>query len=198
MIMNRRAGAATGPQLAARRLVPAHLGLALLEAIMGYEWLVSALDKLLSPTFHAGLAHQLQLSVQSNPNAWYVAFVTRWAIPHAQICAVLVEVGELLVALGLFCGAVLWLSGRCPTRGWPHLFNLGTIAALVGGAVMTANYYLMAGNTLPGLNPAAPFNEGLSLDGLLTLAALALLLVHGVAMRAAPSDEDRLLDRAAA
>jgi hypothetical protein len=159
------------------------VGLALLEAIMGYVWLLSALDKLLSPTFRSGLGHQLQVSMQGNPNAWYVAFIDHWAIPHAQLCAVLVEGGELLVALGLFAGAALWLSGRRPVVGWPQRLNAGVIAALAGGAVMTANYYLMAGNTLPGLNPSAPFTEGLSIDGLLTLVALALLIVHGASMR---------------
>lgn len=52
------------------------------------------------------------------------------------------------------------------------------IGALLGSVLMTANYYLLAGNTWPGLNAANPFNEGLSIDGLLTLIALALLAVH--------------------
>ncbi len=47
--------------------------------------------------------------------------------------------------------------------------------ALLGGALMTANYYVMSGNALPDLNQGAPFNEGLNLDGLLTLVAMALL-----------------------
>lgn len=68
----------------------------------------------------------------------------------------------------------------------------------MGGAVLTANYYLMAGNTLPGLNPEAPFNEGLNLDGVLTLMAVVLLLVHGAALRTAPSMVHRRLDRSTA
>jgi hypothetical protein len=56
--------------------------------------------------------------------------------------------------------------------------NLGVLGALLGSALMTANYYVMAGETLPGLDPGNPFNEGLSIDGLLTLIALGLLLVH--------------------
>ena len=47
---------------------------------------------------------------------------------------------------------------------------------------MTTNYHLLAGNTLPWLDPGAPFDEGLSVDGLLTLIALVLIPVQIAAM----------------
>ncbi len=160
------------------RVQPAAMGLAIVEAVIGYEWLLSALDKILSPTFRTGLVQQLTMALRGNPNAWWVALATRLALPHAQFCALLVEVSELLVALGFFAGALLWASGRFPVRRWARRLNLGVIGALLGSALMTANYYLMSGETLPGLNPGNPFNEGLSIDGLLTLIALGLLAIH--------------------
>jgi thiosulfate dehydrogenase [quinone] large subunit len=168
------------PALSARfaRVQPAALGVAVVEAVIGYEWLLSALDKILSPTFRSGLAKQVAMNMQGNPNTWWVALARSFVLPHAQLCALLAEVGELLVALGLFAGALLWASGPFPTRRWGRRLNLGVIGALLGGALMTANYYLMAGNTLPGLNPGAPFDEGLSLDGVLTLIAVGLLAIH--------------------
>ncbi len=120
----------------------------------------------------------MAMAMKGNPNAWWVALTTRVALPHPQICAVLVEVGELLVALGFFAGAMVWASGQFPVARWARILNGGAIAALLGGALMTANYYLMAGETLPGLNPDNPFNEGLSIDGMLTLVAVGLLVVH--------------------
>ena len=45
---------------------------------------------------------------------------------------------------------------------------------------MTANYYLMSGETLPGINPGNPFNEGLGIDGLLTLVAAGLFVIHAI------------------
>jgi hypothetical protein len=36
---------------------------------------------------------------------------------------------------------------------------------------------------LPGLNPADPFDEGLSLDGVLTAIGLSLLVIHLLAWR---------------
>lgn len=182
----------TEPHAEAAPVVRAHvaaLGLALVEALIGYDWLLSALNKLLSPAFRSGLAGQLTMSMHGNPNAWWVALMRRLVLPHAPLFAVLVEVGELLVALGLFAGAALWASGqfpgRLPGRRWARWLNAGALLALAGGALMTANYYVMSGATLPWLDPGNPFNEGLSIDGLLTLIALGLLAIHLAPLRAA-------------
>jgi hypothetical protein len=43
---------------------------------------------------------------------------------------------------------------------------------------MSANYAVLAGNTLPGLNPANAFNEGISIDSLLTIVGLGLVVIH--------------------
>ncbi len=132
-------------------------GVALVEALIGYTWLLSALNKMLNPGFRTGLAAQLTMAMRGNPNTWWVALSTRLVLPHAQLCAVLVEVGELLVALGFFAGAALWASGQFPMRRWARRLNLGVLGALMGGALMTANYYVMSGATLPGLDPANAF-----------------------------------------
>jgi uncharacterized membrane protein YphA (DoxX/SURF4 family) len=166
------------------RVAPAAAGLALVEAAIGYEWLVSGLNKVFNATFVSGLAHQLQMNMQGNPNGWYVSLAKRLLIPHAQLCAVLTEVGELLVGLGMFAGAALWLSGRFPRARWTRLLNLGVIAALVGGVLMSVNYAVMTGNTLPGFNPSNAFNEGISIDELLTIMGLGLLAIHALAVRA--------------
>lgn len=157
---------------------PAALGLALVEAVIGYEWLLSALNKILSPSFSSGLVRQMAMAMHGNPNTWWVALVKRLVLPQAHLFAALVEVGELFVALGFFAGALLWASGRFPATRWARRLNVAVLAALLGGALMTANYYVMSGATLPGLDPGNPFNEGLSIDGLLTFIALGLLVVH--------------------
>jgi hypothetical protein len=154
------------------------VGLAFVEALLGYEWLLSAFDKIHSATFRSGLAQQLTTALQGNPNTWWVALVKSLVLPRVPFFAVLVEVSEICVALGFVAGAFLWASGRFPARRWARHLNVGVLAALAGSALLTANYYLMAGKTLPFLNPGDPFDEGLSLDGLLTLIALSLLVIH--------------------
>lgn len=165
---------------------PGRWGLALVEAVLGYLWLVSALNKLLNAHFRPGLAQALQGMFKDNPNHWWVALVKALVLPQAQVWAALVQIGELLVALGYFTGVVLWLSGWFPRERWARRLNGAVVLALLGGAVMTANYYLMAGNTVPGLEPNMPYKEGLSIDGVATLLALALLVVHLLALRARP------------
>ena len=49
--------------------------------------------------------------------------------------------------------------------------------------MMSVNYAVLGGDTLPGLNPANPFNEGLSIDSLLVIIGVGLLLVHVAASR---------------
>lgn len=162
---------------------PATWGVALVEAAIGYEWLLSGLNKLLSPDFSSGLAQNLRMSLQGNPNSWYVSLARTLMIPHAQVCAVLAEGGEVLVGLGLFAGAFLWVSGKLPVVPWSRLLNLGVIISLLGGILMSANYAAMAGDTLPGINAGNPFNEGLSIDSLLTIVGIGLLIVHMLASR---------------
>jgi hypothetical protein len=157
---------------------PAAWGLAMVEAVIGCEWLLSGLDKVLSAKYLPGLADALQTSIHENPNRWWVAFIQQQVLPHASAWALLIESGELLVALGFFAGALLWACGRFPAARWTRWLNAGVLLALCAGVVMTANYYLMAGHGWPGLNPGDPFDEGLSLDGVLTAIGLGLLLIH--------------------
>lgn len=158
-------------------------GLAIVEVIIGYEWLLSALNKMLSPQYRPGFVDALQqMSTANNPNGWWVSYVHQQVFPWAGQWATIVEVGELLVALGFFAGAILWVSKGFPSSNWAITLNIGVIVAIVGGVLMTASYYLMAGHTLPWLNPADPFDEGLSLDGLLTGIGLGLLLIHLIAL----------------
>jgi hypothetical protein len=166
---------------------PERWGLALVEGVLGYLWLVSALNKWLNPQFRPGLAHMLQGQVKDNPNHWWVAIMRWLVLPHAPVWAPLIQVGELRVAVGYFGGVALWLSGQLPRARWARRANWGVLLALLGGALLTANYYLMSGDTVPGLEPGKAFQEGISIDGLATLLALALLAVHLLALRARPS-----------
>ncbi|HWE61796.1 MAG TPA: hypothetical protein VHB98_08800 [Chloroflexota bacterium] len=162
-------------------------GLALVEAAIGYEWLLSGMNKVLSADFSSGLAHQLQTSLQGNPNIWYASLSTALVLPHASLFASLVEAGELLVAVGMFAGAALWVSGRLAASRGARLLGLGAIVALLGSILMSANYAVMGGDTLPGINAGNPFNEGLSIDSLLTIIGLGLLVIHVFALRRSSS-----------
>ena len=158
-------------------------GLALAEAAIGYEWLLSGLNKVLSGDFSSGLVRNLQDSLQGNPNTWYAGLTRALVVPHPGLFAGLVEAGELLVGVGMFAGAAIWLSGRLAASRWARPLNLAVIVALLGGILMSLNYALMGGDTLPWINAGNPFNEGISIDSLLTLIGIGLVAAHAAAAR---------------
>ena len=103
--------------------------------------------------------------------------------PPQGLTPVQPPLGELLVGVGMFAGAALWLSGRLTASRWARPLHLAVIAALLGGILMSLNYALMGGDTLPWINPANPFNEGISIDSLLALIGIGLVAAHAVAAR---------------
>jgi len=160
-------------------VIPACWGLAIVEAVIGYEWLLSALDKLFSSVFRVDFLLMLQrASSPDNPNGWWVTFIHRLVLPYAQPWAILIEIAEVLVALGFFTGSVLWTRRDFPVARWTRRLTVCVLLAILGGVLMTVNYYVMAGKTFPGLNLGDPFDEGLSLDGLLTGIGVGLFIIH--------------------
>jgi len=158
-------------------------GMASVYLVLAYEWLLSALNKDLSGTFRSGLANRLRGSIEGNPHGWYVSFIERVVLPHADAFAAATLVGELLVAAGLVWGALLWARPEWfPPRLRPWL-GIATSGALLGAALMELNYYLLAGQGWPWLKTHDPFVSGIGVDGLVLLISLALLPVQLVAAR---------------
>jgi thiosulfate dehydrogenase [quinone] large subunit len=167
----------------AARTMPAQWGMAAIFLLLAYEWWLSGLDKVLSDSFRSDLGGIIKEMLQGNPNGWFVSLMERFVIPHAQAFAYIIETGELLVAVAFTLGAVLWVRGERVSPRTRRWLGLVVLVALIGSAFMTANYYLLSGNTWPWLNSADPFDEGLSIDGLMTLIALALIPIQIAAMR---------------
>jgi uncharacterized membrane protein YphA (DoxX/SURF4 family) len=154
-------------------------GIALIELILGYEWLLSALNKLTNQDYVRDFAPMLQqMALPGNPHRWWASFIQHVVLPAAPQWARLIEVGELGVALGCVSGALLWASGQFPRALWSRWLNIGVLCALAAGVLMTLNYAWMAGTTFPWIHPTDPFDEGLSLDSIMTGIGLSLFLLH--------------------
>jgi thiosulfate dehydrogenase (quinone) large subunit len=158
-------------------------GMAAVYLMLGYEWLLSALNKDLSGTFRSGLANRLRGSLVDNPHGWYVSFAERVVLPHVGVFAAATMVGEVLVAAGLVWGALLWVRPEWFSVGLRRWLGVAAGAALLGAAVMELNYYLLAGQGWPWLKTRDPFVAGLGVDGLVLLISLALIPVQLVAAR---------------
>lgn len=158
--------------------------LAAFQAILGYEWLISGANKLISGRFPQGLADTLHEGMGDNPNVWYSGFLHAVVIPQSIFFGYLIEFAELAMGIALLAGA-LALIGRLPARG-ERGFALaaGEIAAAavaaLGCAFLCVNFHFFMGNgMLSALNPSAPFDEGIDLDTLLVPLALVIAFANG-------------------
>lgn len=150
------------------------VGLLAVQIIIGYEWLVSGLDKIVQGNFPAGLADEL-LEKSAGTQAWYRAFLERTVIPNARLFGYAIETSELLAGVTLIGGALVWLLA------WDRVSDrlregvlLATAAAAIGGAFLAINLHFANGAAHPWLIPGAAFDEGVDLD--IVLPAIQLVI----------------------
>ncbi len=160
------------------------VGLLLVQLLVGYEWFVSGLTKIVRGGFPSGLAKELTEKSQGAPG-WYRSFVDGSIIPHASAFGYLIEIGELLVGVALIAAALVWL-----TR-WERLSDAGRVGVLATTVVaslvaifMAINFHLANGAPHPWLIPKSGFDEGVDLDSLLPAVQLVLLGVSVGFLRA--------------
>jgi hypothetical protein len=151
------------------------VGLLLVQLLVGYEWFLSGLTKVVRGGFPGGLADELTEKSKGAPG-WYKSFLDGSVIPNASAFGYLIEIGELAVGLALIVAAIVWL-----TR-WERLSDGGRIAVLaatvlasLGGIFMALNFHLANGAAHPWLIPKDGFDEGVDLDSLLPVVQLVLI-----------------------
>ncbi len=157
--------------------------LAAIEAIIGWEWLMSGGNKLLSGTFPQGLADALKNGMNDNPNGWYVNILQAVVVPHSVFYGYLVEWSEVAIGLALLGGALM-LLGEPRMRGEAQhglavAYSYVVILAAAGAAFQTINFhFFMGGWVFPVFNPSAPFNEGVDLDGFIPPICLVIIIAN--------------------
>ena len=70
------------------------LGLLAVEAIVGYEWLMSGLTKIVRGGFPGGLAAELR-EKSEGAASWYASFLDNVVIPNGSVFGVLIIAAEL-------------------------------------------------------------------------------------------------------
>lgn len=144
----------------------ANVALGLVQLLLGYEWLTSGLTKLVRGDFPGGLADELRDRAHSG----YGGFLREVVIPHAAAFGWAIQVGETVVALLLFAGALCAFAGRCRVLGLAAT-GLGAL----GGCFLTLNFGLSDGARFFSLVAPDSFDEGVSLDVLATWLQLVLV-----------------------
>lgn len=159
--------------------------LAAVQAIIGWEWLMSGGNKLLSGTFPQSLADTISSMLKENPDGWYVSFLQQAILPHSVLYGYLIEWTEVVIGVILLGGAVILLS-QPRRKGQPQYrltlaYSLAAIGAALVGAFMTVNFHFLAGGWIfPWFNGSAANGEGIDLDALLPPFELVIILAQGV------------------
>ena len=174
---------------------PLLVGMLAVQILLGYEWFMSGLSKLLRGGFIAALKDDMTFRANSL-SGWYRWMLDAIAIPNAQVIAVLVIAGQLVLGTALIGVALIWLTrwSELSDRGRTALLTV-VVGAGVIAIVMNVNFHLYTGSTHPWVIAADPFAEGVDLDSLmpLTQAILAgislryLLAIRRRSFRARPA-----------
>lgn len=157
--------------------------LAAIQAIIGWEWLMSGSNKLLSGTFPQGLANTITSLMKDNPDGWYVAFLQNAILPRSVFYGYLIEWAEVLIGIILIGGALILLS-QPRSKGQPQyrlsmMYSGAAIIAALVGIVFTVNFhFLMGGWIFPWFDSSAANGEGIDLDALLPPFELVIILAQ--------------------
>ena len=148
-------------------------GYLLIQAVIGYEWLVSGLTKIVHGDFPGGLAADL-LDREKESAAWYRHFLDSVVIPHSSTFGYLIEGVELAVGVILIASAAIQLSRRPLTPQFRRGLSAATALAALAGLLLAIN--LALANSI-GFRPLAPdsFDEGIGLDALLVCLQTIIL-----------------------
>lgn len=156
----------------------ATIGFLLIQIIIGYEWFISGLTKVIRGDFVSGLTQELS-DKSAGVHNWYSDFLNRWIIPNAVVFGYLIEATEVLIGFAFIGVALLWLFawGRVSKRVCSFVFLLMSLAAL-GGIFMAINFHLANGYSHPWLFPVDSFEEGVDFDSLLAVMNAVIAIVY--------------------
>jgi thiosulfate dehydrogenase [quinone] large subunit len=158
--------------------------LAAVQAIIGWEWLMSGGNKLLSGTFPQGLAATIAGMTKDNPDGWYVSFLQQIILPQSVFYGYLIEWTEVAIGVILLGGALI-LLGQPRRKSQPQYrltlaYSIAAMGAALVGAFMTINFHFLAGGWIfPWFDGSVANGEGIDLEALLPPFELVIILAQG-------------------
>lgn len=153
------------------------IGLLVVQLIIGYEWFISGLVKIVRGNFPSGLAGELLAKSKGAPE-WYVSFLNGTIIPNSEVFGYLIQTSEILAGVALITAAFLWLFAWDRISDWLRSAVLFfTAVAAIGGAILAINLHIANGSAHPWLLPESGFDEGIDLDSILPAIQIVLAVV---------------------
>ncbi|HEX6543260.1 MAG TPA: hypothetical protein VF040_16005 [Ktedonobacterales bacterium] len=177
------------------RTTKTNLALAGLQLVIGYQWLVSGVDKVLLGDFPTQMGHLLATQLASGKlPAIFAALLRALVVPSAPAFGYMVMLGETLAGLGLIAAGLLallrplaetHLSGRL----WEffavtdRLVTMLAPIAAGGALVMGLNYYLLDGAPTLWFQPSLAYGGAIAQEMTLALASLVLVVAQVFPLR---------------
>lgn len=166
-----------------------NLALAGLQLLVGYEWLVSGVDKVLLGSFPDKMGGLLTAAISGGRLPGFFAdMLQALVLPGAPFFGVLIEWGELLAGLGLIAAGLVTLLRPLAERYLnlraalvysygAHLLDLLAPAAAIGAGLLGLSFFLLDGLPSPWFAPGIAY--GGAIDTGLFLAVASVVLVVG-------------------
>lgn len=164
-----------------------NIALAGLELVIGYQWLVSGVDKILLSSFTAQMSQLLAGQIESGKLPGYFAALLRaLVVPNAPLFGYAIMLGEMLAGLGLLAAGLLALlrplaethiEGR-PWQVFALADRLATSlapAAAAGSGLLGLSYYLLDGAPTPWFTPSLAYGGAIAPGLVVALASIVLL-----------------------
>jgi len=141
--------------------------------VIGYEWFMSGLTKIVRGGFPSGLGDELT-EKSEGAAGWFRDFLDSVVIPNAT------GFGYLIVGIGLVAAALTWLLAWDRVGASARAAALAvTVLAALAGVAMNVAFHLANGSAHPWLIPGDGFDEGVDLDSLMPAIQLVLAFVSG-------------------
>lgn len=162
--------------------------LAALELLIGYEWLLSGVDKLLYGSFPQQLSSLLRGTLAGNTlPSIFAALLRTLVLPNAALFGLLIELAETLAGVGLIVAGIVGLLGPLAERrlhgplasayrAGLHLLRALLPVAALGTALLGLSFYLLDGAPAPWFAPSVAYGGALDTGLFLAVASLIILL----------------------
>jgi hypothetical protein len=179
----------------ARLTTRTDLALVGLQLVIGYQWLVSGVDKLLLGTFPGQLGQLLvgQIGSSKLPSP-FGALLRALVLPNAPFFGYAIMLAETLAGLGLVGAGLLALlrpsfEAHVKGRLWTvfamtdrFVTALAPLAA-TGAGLLGLSYYLLDGAPTVWFTPALAYGGAIAPGMIVTLASLVLVVAQVVRVR---------------
>lgn len=181
---------------AAALTTPANVALAGLQLIIGYQWLVSGVDKLLLGNFPDQMGRLLALQISSGKlPAFFAALLQSLVVPNAPAFGYAIMLGETLSGLGLIAAGLFILArptveAHITGRLWmvfaltDRLVTTLAPVAAAGAGLLGLSYYLLDGAPTLWFTPSLAYGGAIAPGMVVALASLVLVVAQVAHTRA--------------